>query len=126
MVFDRYEIHVQAFLYFINGKSIICQASSPQNIFKEIYTQHIFQIHNFKKKTKMLFKKMGIPFKNFEHFQIFRFSDMNYNSFNDDSIFSCIFLSILVIVRRYPCPDFDKIVAVPEIIQKIWEKVRGP
>ena len=31
--FDRYEIIIQAFLYFINGKLIICQSASPQQIF---------------------------------------------------------------------------------------------
>ena len=33
MFFDRYEIHIQAFLLFINGKLIIFQSSSPPNIF---------------------------------------------------------------------------------------------
>ena len=35
MFFDRYEIHIQAFVDFINGKLIICQSSAPQNYFKK-------------------------------------------------------------------------------------------
>ena len=34
--FDRYEIHIQAFVHFIIGKLIIVHSSSPQNYF-EIY-----------------------------------------------------------------------------------------
>ena len=49
MFFDRNEIHIQAFVDFINGKLIIFQSSSPQNIFKEIYTRNIFK-NNFQKK----------------------------------------------------------------------------
>ena len=37
------EIHIQAFVDFINGKLIIFQSSSPQNIIWEIYTQNICQ-----------------------------------------------------------------------------------
>ena len=49
MFFDRNEIHIQAFLLFINGKLIIFQSSSPQNIIWEIYTQNIFRKNNFQK-----------------------------------------------------------------------------
>ena len=46
-VFDRCEIHLQVFLYFINGTFIIVQSSPPQNIFKlyiqAIYIQNIYQ-----------------------------------------------------------------------------------
>ena len=42
MFFDRNKIHIQAFVDFINGKLIIFQSSSPQNIIWEIYTQNIF------------------------------------------------------------------------------------
>ena len=38
------------------------------------------------------------------------------NIFKDDSIFFLILLAILVIVRRYPGPDFDQIFEVPAII----------
>ena len=37
MFFDRYEIHIQAFVDFINGKLIIFRSSSPQNYFEDIY-----------------------------------------------------------------------------------------
>ena len=33
MFFDRDEIHIQAFVDFINGTFIIFRSSSPQNIF---------------------------------------------------------------------------------------------
>ena len=49
MFFDRYEIHIQAFVDFINGKLIIFQSSSPQNIIWEIYIQNNFQKNNFQK-----------------------------------------------------------------------------
>ena len=51
--------------------------------------------------------------------------DIN-NLFQDDSIFSCIRLNNLVIIRRATGPDVDQIVEVPEIISKVLEKVRGP
>ena len=35
MFFDRNEIHLQAFVDFINGKLIIFQSSSPQKYFKK-------------------------------------------------------------------------------------------
>ena len=46
MFFDRNEIHIQAFLLFIDGKFIIFQSSSPQKHIFQIYTQHIFQKQN--------------------------------------------------------------------------------
>ena len=36
MFFDRYEIHIQAFVHFINGKLIIFRSSSSQNYFENI------------------------------------------------------------------------------------------
>ena len=39
MFFDRYEIHIQAFVDFINGKFIISRSSSSQNHCMEIGTQ---------------------------------------------------------------------------------------
>ena len=47
-IFDRYEIHIQAFVDFINGKLIIFQSSSPQNIFKK-YILKIFSKNNIQK-----------------------------------------------------------------------------
>ena len=46
-VFDRSEMHIQAFVNFINDKLIIFQASSPQNILR-ICTQNFT---NGKQKT---------------------------------------------------------------------------
>ena len=68
MFFDRYEIHIQAFVDFINGKLIIFQSSSPQNHFEhtysKIYTKYIQNIYP-KNKFK---KKVGLPFENFRKF----------------------------------------------------------
>jgi len=38
MFFDRYEIHIQAFVHFINAKLIMFQSSSPQKYFKNVYS----------------------------------------------------------------------------------------
>ena len=46
--------------------------------------------------------------------------------FQDVPIIVLVFQSILVIIRRSAGPDFDKMFEVPEIIQKILEKVWGP
>ena len=56
MFFDRNEIHIQAFVDFINGKLIIFQSSSPQNIIWEIYTQNNFQKNNFQTKIMLNYK----------------------------------------------------------------------
>ena len=37
MFFDRYVIHIQAFVDFINGQLIIFRSSSPQNYAQNIY-----------------------------------------------------------------------------------------
>ena len=36
--FDRYGIHIQAFVDFVNGKLIVFQSSSPQTYFKNMYS----------------------------------------------------------------------------------------
>ena len=38
MVFDRYAIHIQAFLDFIKGKFIIFQSSPPHKYFQNMYS----------------------------------------------------------------------------------------
>ena len=43
MFFDRYEIHIQAFVDVINGKLIIFRSSSPQNCFEDIYSKNRYQ-----------------------------------------------------------------------------------
>ena len=44
MFFDRYEIHIQAFVDFINGKLIIFNSSSPWNYFEHTYSKNIDKI----------------------------------------------------------------------------------
>ena len=48
-VFNRYEIHIQAFVNFINGKVIIFQSSSPPKYFENMYSQ-IHEIRETQKK----------------------------------------------------------------------------
>ena len=50
MFFDRYEIHIQAYVHFINGKLIIFQSASPRNYFQNMYS--IFTTKNGKKTRK--------------------------------------------------------------------------
>ena len=47
MFFDRYEIHIQAFVHFIDGKCIIFQSSSPQNYFKKYILKKYIDIKYF-------------------------------------------------------------------------------
>ena len=47
-VFDRYEIHIQGFVHFINRKLSIFQSSSPQTYFKNMYSNS----HNTKTNKK--------------------------------------------------------------------------
>ena len=54
MFFDRNEIHIQAFVDFINGKLIIFQSSSPQKHIFQIYTQNIFKKTKSKKNNAQL------------------------------------------------------------------------
>ena len=64
MFFDRYEIHIQAFVHFMNGKLIIFSILSfVKNILK-LYTQVLYTKNNFRKKQKK--KQMaGLPFEVF-------------------------------------------------------------
>ena len=83
MFFDRYDIHIQAFLCFVNGSFIIFQSAPPRNYFKKyifiyIYTQiiytSIFQKMTFGNNYKTYFPKqwrMGLS--NISN--IFKFSD---------------------------------------------------
>ena len=47
--FDRYGIHIQAFVHFLNGKIIIFQSSSPQKYFKNVHSKS-HQQHKQKRK----------------------------------------------------------------------------
>ena len=51
MFFDRYEIHIQAFLYFVNGKLIISNPHLRKSIFK-ICTQKSQKISQKKDYSK--------------------------------------------------------------------------
>ena len=51
MFFDRYEIHIQAFVQFINGKLITVRSSSPQK--NQIDTQKTQEIQNETSKRKI-------------------------------------------------------------------------
>ena len=99
LVFDRYEIHIQAFLYFTNGKLIIFQSSSPYNYFQKMYSNFIYKKHiptnTFPKHQKHLHTTMvGAPFKKIEHFQFFRFSAMKNNDFKDVPIFVLVLFEV--------------------------------
>ena len=121
MFFDRYEIHIQAFLLFINGKLIICQSSSPQNYFQNMYSENT---RNSTIKSNELVPRT---------YRFRTFSKLCESQIDISNIFpgwfhtsSCIFLRMLVIIRRSTGPDFDQICEVPEIIQKVLEYDRGP
>ena len=43
MFFDRYEIHIQAFVHSNNGILIIFKSSSPQNYFKKYILENILE-----------------------------------------------------------------------------------
>ena len=49
MFFDRYEIHIQVFVHFINGKLIIFQSSAPQKYFKKYILENIYKKYFLKK-----------------------------------------------------------------------------
>ena len=65
-VFDKYEIHIQAFLDFINGKSIISDPHLHKHIYK-IYTQHLY-VQIFSQKAKS--KNGGSAFQNYEKYEV--------------------------------------------------------
>ena len=73
-------------------------------------------------------KKIGVWWvQNWEIFGILWVPDWHKNIFPGwFHNFSCIFWSILVIIRKSPGPDFDNIFEVPRIIQKVLEYDRGP
>ena len=67
MLFDRYEIHIQALVLFIRGRFIIFQSSSPQKHFKKyILTKYISR----KQKSENVFQKNdGYAFQKNENFK---------------------------------------------------------
>ena len=68
MFFDRNEIHIQAFVDFINGKLIIFRSSSPQTYFEDIYSKNRYKIDTKHISKKYIQKMMGLPFEKFRKF----------------------------------------------------------
>ena len=66
MFFDRYEIHIQAFLYFINGKLSFSDPHLHQNIFK-VCTQN----STIKKRTTQTNNMVPRTHCFLEHFRFF-------------------------------------------------------
>ena len=60
-----------------------------------------------------------MPFKEIEKILILRYE--NIIGVKDDSIISCIFRIILVIIGRSMGPDFYQIFEVPKNIQKVLQ-----
>ena len=62
MIFDRYKIHIQAFVGFVNGKISFVDHHLHENILRNIYSKlymkHIFQKHTFTKKRKLQTNKI--------------------------------------------------------------------
>ena len=112
----RYEIHIQAFLCFINGKLSFSDPHLHKIVFK-ICTH----------KSNKHLTDMVLRTYTFRRFSIAWVPDWQqlYLSRMIPS-FSCIFWNILVIVKRSTGPDFDKKIEVPEIIPKVLEYNRGP
>ena len=119
---------------------------SLKNIFDSLGFTYDFafcQNNGFSKRTmvNVLQKRSYIPIffwggrggkklswvQNWENFEIFDVHiDINNIFPGWFHNFSCIFWSILVIIRRSTGPDFDDFFEVPEIIQKVLEYDRGP
>ena len=92
MFFDRYEINIQAFLYFIKGKLIIFRSSSSRNIILRWYILKILFNNKFTKKSKNMFQKWWVCLskkRQCSKFQILRYENI---FFNDDSIRFLYFL----------------------------------
>ena len=87
MFFDRNEIHIQVGVLFNNGKCIIFNSSSPQNYFQNIYSKNIYKKSNFK-------KNVGLPFENFENFEILILIFTKIIFFQDVPIYFLIFFEV--------------------------------
>ena len=62
MLFDRYEIHIQASVHFINGKLIIVQSSSPEEYFEK-YILNMIPTTIFWKSQNIFRKNNGFAFQ---------------------------------------------------------------
>ena len=141
-VFDRYEIHGQAFVHFINREFIISRSSSPQkyfwdiyiyiyiqkkNIYIYIYIYSIFLNNIFPEQVKIYFQEIGGCV--FRIFRFFEFSDSQIWKiilFKDVPTCFLYFWSMSVIIGRSTGPDVDQVFEVPKIIQKVLQYVREP
>ena len=91
MFFDRYEIHIQAFVDFINGKLIIFRSSSSQNI---ICKFNIFKISKFQDFKISKVQKVGYTHVlKFSDFLILRFPYIIF--FHDVPIYFLIFFEVI-------------------------------
>ena len=88
MFFDRYEIHIQAFVDFINGKLIIFQSSSPQKYFEDIYSKNIYKIYI----QKINSKKKRVYLSIFSKFLIVRYGKIIF--FQDVPTYFLIFFEV--------------------------------
>ena len=89
MVFDRYEIHIQAFLYFINGNEAFVNPHLHQKYFKKYILNLCF--NKMSNASKHVFQKM----MEIDKHKICRFSNMQNNTFKDDSIIFLTFVEPL-------------------------------
>ena len=60
MFFDRYEIHIQAFVDFINAIAIIPKSSSSQNIIQQFHIFEISKLQDFNISKFQDFKILSI------------------------------------------------------------------
>ena len=104
-VFDRYEIHIRAFVDFITGNLsfpdphlhlLFLFLNMDLCFTKNLKTNNnmVHRTYNVRKKSPRLSKIIFVQ---------------------DESIFSCIRCSMLVIIRSTG-PDFDQIFEVPQIL----------
>ena len=108
-VFDRYEIHIQAF-----GDSIYAFLHFSILIFTTLYKTYI---HN-KKTVPMPFRKVW--FSKYSDSHIWKI-----NTFKDVPIFSYIVWSILVINTGSTGPDLVDFLVDPNISQKVLQSIRN-
>ena len=101
MIFDRYEIHIQACLYFTNGKWIISRSSSPPKYFS-IYNHFcIYKNQDLKISKLQNFNFQNSNFRKFQNYKnskILKFpnSKSSRNGYTHDPKFSKF------LILRYP------------------------
>ena len=79
------------------------------------------------KKKRMLTKNLGVRYTGLPTKLRFSDSQIPKSVFSKDApVFSCMFQSNLMRIGRATGPDFDKILEVPESIQKVLQYDKGP